>query len=85
MTTLNRNGMAGTGRGNRPLYRLGRSAMAGMLIGATPGVLLVLLAEFVIDGEMQLTVGAPGLILAVVGAVAGLVVGSLRARPRNGG
>lgn len=85
MTTLNRKKMAGTGRGNHPLFELTRSALAGLLIGATPGVLLMLLAEFVIEGEMQLTVGAPGLILAVVGAVAGLLVGSLRARARIGG
>lgn len=85
MTTLNPNRMAGSGRGNRHLFDVARSVLAGMLIGATPGVLLVLLAEYVIDGEMQLTVGAPGIILAVIGAVAGLVVGGLRARRRNGG
>ena len=56
-------------------------AIAGAAIGAMPGVVLVLLAQFVIKGEMQLTVGAPGIVLAVVGAVAGFVVG-LRISPR---
>ncbi len=41
----------------------------------TPGVILVLLTEFVIHGEIQLTVGALGVLLAVVGAIAGLVLG----------
>ena len=56
-------------------------AIAGAAIGALPGVILVLLAQFVIKGEMQLTVGAPGIMLAVVGAVAGFAVG-LRTSPR---
>ena len=50
-------------------------AIAGAAIGAMPGVILVLLAQFVIKGEMQLTVGAPGILLAVAGAVAGFAVG----------
>lgn len=49
--------------------------MAGLVIGALPGVILVLLAQFVIEGEMQLTVGAPGILLAIAGAIIGLVVG----------
>lgn len=85
MTTLNPNRTTRTGRADRPLPNVARSALAGMLIGATPGVLLVLLAQFVIEGEMQLTVGAPGIILAPVGAVVGLIVGIVRARRLNGG
>jgi hypothetical protein len=50
----------------------------GAVIGAVPGLILVLLAEYVIEGEMQLTVGAPGFLLAIAGAVAGLVVGLRR-------
>ena len=50
------------------------------LIGAGPGLLLVLFATFAIDGEMQLTVGAPGILIAVVGGVGGLLVG-LRTKP----
>jgi hypothetical protein len=56
-------------------------AIAGAVIGATPGVILVLLAQFVIKGELQLTVGAPGILLAVAGAIAGFAVG-LRTSPR---
>jgi hypothetical protein len=54
--------------------KLGR-ALLGMVIGAVPGLILVLLAQFVIKGEMQLTVGAPGILLAIAGAVIGFVVG----------
>jgi hypothetical protein len=49
------------------------------MIGALPGVVLVLLAQYVIKGEMQLTIGAPGILLAVVGCVVGFLVG--RSRP----
>lgn len=48
------------------------------VIGAIPGLILVLLAQFVIEGEMQLTVGAPGIMLAIVGALAGLILGLTR-------
>jgi hypothetical protein len=51
-------------------------------LGAAPGLVLVLLAQFVIDGEMQLTVGAPGILLAVAGALVGLVYGSRRRADR---
>lgn len=60
------------------------SALRMAVIGATPGVVLVLLAQFVVTGEMQLTVGAPGLLLAVVGGVTGLVVGFVRRPDRPG-
>ena len=49
-----------------------------MVIGAVPGLILVLLAQFVIKGEMQLTVGAPGILLAIAGAIVGLIVGLAR-------
>lgn len=77
--------MAATDRANRPWTKLALSALAGMLAGAAPGTMLVLLAEFVVDGEMQLTVGAPGLLLAAVGAAAGVVVGTVRARRGGAG
>lgn len=57
--------------------RFGRG-VAGGVIGALPGVALVVLAQYVIEGEMQLTIGAPGILLAVVGCVAGFVVGRSR-------
>jgi hypothetical protein len=55
-------------------------ALLWMLLGAAPGLALVLIAQFAIQGEMQLTVGAPGLWLAVVGAVAGLIFALMRDR-----
>lgn len=81
MTTTNRNRPNTTSRWT-PRARIARRALVGMLLGAGPGLLLVLLAEYVVAGEMQLTVGAPGLLLAVVGAVAGLVSGALTATRR---
>lgn len=83
MTTTHR--MATTHGANRRWTKLGVWALTGMFIGAAPGALLVLLAEFVVDGEMQLTVGAPGLLLAAIGATAGLFVGALRARRGGAG
>ena len=52
--------------------------VAGAVIGAAPGLILVFLAEFVIEGEMQLTIGAPGILLAAAGAVTGFVLGLKR-------
>lgn len=80
MTTTNRNRPTTMNSAGRTWTKLAQYSLAGMLIGAAPGVLLVLLAEFVVDGEMQLTVGAPGLLLTAIGAVVGLIVGSQRAR-----
>lgn len=45
------------------------------LAGATPGLLMVLVAQFLIEAEMQLTVGAPGFVLAAIGAVVGFLLG----------
>lgn len=59
-----------------------RRGLLGAVIGAAPGLILVLLAQFVIDGEMQLTVGAPGILLAAGGAIAGFVVGAIRGTAR---
>jgi cobalamin synthase len=48
----------------------GRSAvLAFPLVGALPGLMLVLIAQIAIEGEQQLTVGVAG-----IGAVAGAVV-----------
>lgn len=63
---------------DRPTSSMIVAALTGMLIGATPGAILVLLAQFVIEGEMQLTIGAPGMLLAVAGGVAGIIVATLR-------
>jgi len=49
-------------------------------VGAAPGLVLVLLATFVIQGEMELTVGAPGILIALAGAVTGAVYGLRRPR-----
>ncbi|RSM86857.1 hypothetical protein DMH04_11385 [Kibdelosporangium aridum] len=54
--------------------KLGRT-IAGAIYGVLPGVILVLLAHFVIIGEWQLTIGANGLAQAFIGLVAGAVVG----------
>jgi hypothetical protein len=48
-------------------------------VGAIPGLILVFLAQFVIEGEMQLTVGAPGILLAIAGTLVGFVLGLRRA------
>jgi len=55
------------------------AGLRGAAVGAVPGLVLVLLAQFVIKGEMQLTVGAPGIVLAVVGVVVGFAIGWSRA------
>jgi hypothetical protein len=57
----------------------------GAVIGAAPGLILVFLAEFVIEGEMQLTLGAPGILLAVAGAVIGFVLGLKRSAGKPAG
>jgi hypothetical protein len=54
------------------------TALVYAAIGAAPGIVLVLVAQFVIDGEMELTVGAPGFLLAAAGAIAGLIFGGSR-------
>ena len=48
-------------------------------------MILVFLAEFVIEGEMQLTIGAPGIFLAVAGAVIGFVLGWKRSAGKPAG
>ena len=61
--------------------------VVGAIIGVTPGLILVLLAQFVIEGEWQLTVGASGVLLGGAGALAGFVLGLSRrstARPIGG-
>jgi len=52
--------------------------VVGALTGVLPGVILVLLAQFVIEGEWQLTIGAPGVLIAVLGAIVGAVIASRR-------
>lgn len=55
-----------------------RNGLVGAVVGALPGIIIVLVATFVIEGEMQLSIGAPGIILAIAGAVAGAVFGLMR-------
>lgn len=71
------------GRSHRPVAEIVIQALTGMTIGAMPGVILVLLAQFVIEGEMQLTVGAPGILLAIAGGLAGLIIATVRAIRRT--
>lgn len=85
MTTAHRNRPTRAWTHDQLPVMVARSALVGMLIGAAPGAILVLLAQYVIAGEMQLTVGAPGIVLAVIGAAAGLVLGGLRAWRQRAG
>lgn len=68
--------------------RIGR-ALRAALLGSLPGVAMVLVAQYLIEGEMQLTVGAPGLLLAGFGAAVGFAYGlwpvGKRAEERDGG
>lgn len=52
-----------------------RRALAGAALGAAPGIVMVLLAQFVIKGEMQLSIGAPGIVIAVLGLLLGFLFG----------
>lgn len=74
-----------TPRGATPTPRRWTQLLAGLGLGALPGVLLVLVAQFAVTGEPQLTVGVAGMWLAVLGAVAGFVVALLRTRGRPRG
>jgi hypothetical protein len=56
--------------------------LVGMVLGALPGLVLVLVAQYLVEGEVQLTVGVAGIWLAVVGGVVGLVL-ALRRRGRG--
>jgi hypothetical protein len=62
--------------------RIGKGAI-GAVVGMLPGVILILLAQFVITGELQLTVGAPGIVIAAVGLVVGFALGYQGGRPRS--
>jgi hypothetical protein len=55
-----------------------RAILAFPLLGALPGLMLVLIAQFAIEGEQQLTVGVAGMWFAAVGAVAGMVIAGRR-------
>jgi hypothetical protein len=59
--------------------------LVGALFGALPGVLLVLVAQFLVNGEPQLTVGVAGMWLAVAGALAGVIVALRRKHERRQG
>jgi hypothetical protein len=59
--------------------------LVGVLLGALPGVLLVLVAQFLVNGEPQLTVGVAGMWLAAAGALAGVIVALRRTRKQRQG
>lgn len=54
------------------------AALPAAAIGAVPGLIMVALAQFAIQGEMQLTIGAPGILLAIAGIIVGFGVGLYR-------
>ena len=56
--------------------------LVGMVLGALPGLVLVLVAQYLVEGEVQLTVGVAGIWLAVAGGVVGLVLALRRRRRR---
>ncbi|MDQ3938412.1 MAG: hypothetical protein M3253_07000 [Chloroflexota bacterium] len=58
----------------------GVQVLAGLFLGLVPGLLLVLIAQFVITGEAQLTVGTAGLWLAAAGGGTGLLIAYRRSR-----
>ena len=57
--------------------------LLGAAIGASPGLILLLLAFFVIKGEWALTIAALGLFVTAVGAIAGFTVGWSRSARRS--
>jgi hypothetical protein len=59
-------------------------AILGAAIGATPGVILFLLVEFVIKGEWQLTIAVLGLMVLAMGSIAGFAVGWSRSAKKPG-
>lgn len=60
------------------------AVLGGLLLGALPGLVLVGIAQWVIDGEQQLTVGTGGMWLALLGGIAGAVGAVRRARKAPG-
>lgn len=49
--------------------------LVGALIGVLPGLIMYLIAEFLIKGEWQLTIGAPGILIGICGAILGFALG----------
>jgi hypothetical protein len=63
--------------------RLGHIAR-GAVIGAVPGLVMIGINLLLVRGEAQLSVGVIGLMIAVVGVIAGAILGAqrdLRTRP----
>ena len=52
-------------------------------IGSAPGLLLIAIATFFLQGEVELPVGAPGILVAVFGGVVGFGYGLLRHPPTS--
>ena len=59
----------------RPPGETALRGLGGAMLGAAPGLVMVGAAQYLIEGERQLTVGAPGILLAVAGAVLGFGYG----------
>lgn len=57
-------------------------SLVGGLVGAVPGLVLLVLAPFVVGGE-QLVVSVVGLSLAPIGALVGVIVVVVRTRQRG--
>jgi hypothetical protein len=64
------------------IIKLGRG-VAGAFIGSLPGMALILFAQFVVEGEAQLTVGAPGILLVPLGSIVGFAIGFGLRRPQS--
>lgn len=58
-----------------------KRGLVGALIGVAPGLIMYLIAEFLIKGEWQLTIGAPGIVIGVAGAILGFALGVARKGP----
>jgi hypothetical protein len=56
-----------------------KTRIVGAILGAQFGVVLILLADHVITGEWQLTIGTGGIVVAAAGAIIGGLLG-LRSR-----
>ena len=61
--------------------RKGRRTVLGALIGAIPGLLLMVVNLLFVSGEALLTVGVGAIVLVVGGVVAGAILGSQGGAP----
>lgn len=54
--------------------RLVRGLVWG-IVGGLPGLIIYLIAEFLVRGEWQLTIGAPGILIGICGLILGFALG----------